>query len=108
MDRFQWLLDEIIRQFKAIEKMVGAAMAKLPHIGDFASSNSDLIILCLVAFLAIFIIKPLIKWSLGVIILGTSLAAVISYFSGLNFWGILPLTALGASIVMFSNKFTMG
>ena len=108
MDRFQWLIDEIIRQFNAIKEMLGPAMAKLPHIGDFASNYSNLIILGLVAFTAIFIIKPLVKWSLGVIILGTSLAAIISYFSGLNFWGLLPLTALGASIVMFSNKFTVG
>ncbi len=108
MDRFQWLLDEIIRQFKTVEETFSLIFAKLPYVGDFASSHSNLIILGLVVFITIFVIKPLVKWSLGVVVLGTSLAAVISYFSGMTFWGVLPLTALGASIVMFSNKITMG
>jgi len=108
MDRFQWLLDEIIRQFKTVEETFSLIFAKLPYIGGFASKYSNLIILVLVALITIFVIKPLVKWSLGVVIFGTSLAAVISYFTGMTFWGVLPLTALGASIVMFSNKFNIG
>ena len=57
--------------------------------------------------LAVFALKPLVKWSLGIIAIGSLLAGVISYFSGLTFWGVLPITALGASIVMFTNRFTM-
>ena len=108
MERFQWLLEEIIMQFRNIEAFLSRVLAKLPVIGDFASSYSNLIILALVALITVFVIKPLVKWSLGVVILGTGMAAILSYFSGMTFWGVLPLTALGASIVMFSNKFTMG
>ncbi|MCP4583141.1 MAG: hypothetical protein GY839_16155 [candidate division Zixibacteria bacterium] len=108
MERFQWLLDGVIRQFKNIEEALSRALANLPFIGDVASNYSNFIALILVILITVFVIKPLVKWSLGVVIIGTSLAAIISYFSGMTFWGVLPLTALGASIVMFSNKFTMG
>jgi hypothetical protein len=108
MERFEWFLEEIVRQFRNIEHALSMALAQLPYIGDVASDYSNLIALVFVIILTIFVIKPLVKWSLGVVIIGTSLAAIISIFSGMTFWGVLPLTALGASIVMFSNKFTMG
>jgi len=108
MERFGLLLDEVIRQFRNVEKAISKALANLPYIGDVASDYSNLITLVFVVLITIFVIKPLVKWSLGVVIIGTALAAIISYFSGMAFWGVLPLTALAASIVMFSNKFTMG
>lgn len=108
MERFKWLLEELLKQFSAIEKALGNAFAKIPVLGDFASNNSNLIILAIMIIVIIFIVKPLVKWSFGVIALGAALAAAISYFAGTTFWGVLPLTALMASIVMFSNKFTMG
>ena len=108
MERFIWIIEEVLKQFKTIEAFISALMARVPGVGDFAAVHSNLITLAIVAIITIFVIKPLVKWSLGIIAIGTGLAAVISYFTGMTFWGVLPLTALGASIVMFSNKFTMG
>lgn len=108
MERFMWLIDEITKQFRSVEQALSALFAKIPGIGDFASDNSNLITLAVMIVITIFVVKPLVKWSIGIIALGASLAAAISYFTGMTFWGVLPLTALAASIVMFSNKFTMG
>lgn len=108
MEKFQWLFEEIIRQFKNIEEMLRSAMAKLPLIGTFAFDHSTIIVLIFMGIITVFVIKPLVKWSLGVVAIGTAVAAIISFFSGMSFWGVLPITALGACIVMFSNKFTMG
>ena len=107
MERFVWFLDEIISQFKAIENMLQSLMAKIPLIGSFAAEHCNLILLTFMMVLAVFILRPLVKWSLLIIIVGAVLAGAISYFSGLTFWGVLPVTALGASIVMFVNKFIM-
>jgi hypothetical protein len=108
MERFFWLLNELFKQFKSIEEGLQALFAKIPSIGNFASDNSNLITLAIMILVTIFVIKPLVKWSIGVIALGVTMAGAISYFTGMTFWGVLPLTALAASIVMFSNKFTMG
>ena len=107
MDRFLWILDEILKQFESIERTLSSLMAKIPYIGFTASEHSNLIMLTFVMVLTVFVIKPLVKWSVGIIAVGSLFAGVISYFSGLTFWGVLPITALGASIVMFTNKFTM-
>jgi len=108
MERFKYFLDEIIKQFKNIEDLINSLMAKVPYIGSTLSDNGNLIALAVVVVLTILVIKPLVKWSLAVLVLGVSLAGVISFFAGLSFWGILPLTALMASIVLFSNKFSVG
>lgn len=108
MERFEWMLEEIISQFKYAQELLRIVLAKIPYIGAFASEYSDIIALAAVAIITIFIIKPLVKWSLAIVAIGTVAAAVISYLSGLSFWGVLPLTALGAGIVVFSNRFTMG
>jgi hypothetical protein len=108
MDRFLWIIEEVLKQFKTIEEYIRAMMAKLPGVGAAAADHSNLITLGIVAIITVFVIKPLVKWSLGIVAIGTALAAVISYFTGMTFWGVLPITALCASIVMFSNKFTMG
>ena len=108
MERYKWLLDEVLSQLKSIEETISGLLAKVPGIGNIAVDHSNLIVLAIVTLITIFVIKPLVKWSLAIITMGTALAAVISYFSGMTFWGILPLTALGASIVLFSNRFTMG
>jgi hypothetical protein len=105
LQRFQWLLSEIIRQFEMVEKTIKSLMAKLPYIGSVAADYSNLIMLTIVMVLTVFVLKPLVKWSIGILAIGALLAGVLSYFSGLTFWGVLPLTALGAGIVMFSNKF---
>lgn len=108
MERFKYFLDEIIKQFKNIEEFIRSLMAKVPYIGSTMSDYSNLIILAIVVILTVLVIKPLVKWSLAVLVLGVSLAGVISFFAGLSFWGVLPLTALVASVVLFSNKFSMG
>ena len=107
MDRFQWLISEILSQFKHMEEILRGLLAKLPLIGGIASAYSNLVALAVVIIITVFVIKPLVKWSLTIVAIGTALAAAISYFSGLTFWGVLPLTAMGAGIVVFSNKFTM-
>jgi hypothetical protein len=107
MERFRWIIDEILKQFETIERALSSLMAKLPYIGTIAAENSNLIILTFVIVLTVFILKPLVKWSLGILIIGSLLAGIISHFSGLTFWGVLPITALGAGIVMFTNRFTM-
>jgi hypothetical protein len=108
MERFKYFLDEIIKQFKNIEEFIRSLMAKVPYIGSTMSDYSNLIALVIVVILTVLVIKPLVKWSLAVLVLGVSLAGVISFFAGLSFWGVLPLTALVASVVLFSNKFSMG
>ena len=108
MEQFKYFLDEIIKQFKNIEDLINSLMAKVPYIGSTLSDHGNLIALAVVVVLTILVIKPLVKWSLAVLVLGVSLAGVISFFAGLSFWGILPLTALMASIVLFSNKFSVG
>lgn len=107
MEKFQWLLNEILSQFKHMEEILRGVLARLPVIGNLAASYSNLIALAVVVVITIFVIKPLVKWSLTIVAIGTVTAAAISYFSGLTFWGVLPLTAMGAGIVVFSNKFTM-
>ncbi|MCD6163398.1 MAG: hypothetical protein J7K40_13440 [candidate division Zixibacteria bacterium] len=107
MERFVWFLDEIVGQFKAVENTLQSLMAKIPFIGSLAAEYCSLIMLVFMMTLAVFILRPLVKWSLMVIIVGAILAGAISYFSGLAFWGVLPVTALGATIVMFVNKFVM-
>lgn len=107
MERFTGLIDALLQKFETVENTLQGLLAKIPGIGDFISNNSNLIILAIVIFLTIFVIKPLVKWSIGIIALGAILAVAISYFTGTAFWGVLPLTALAASIVMFSNRFTM-
>ncbi len=108
MERFTWLVDEVAAQFKSIEMALSALFAKIPWIGSFAGDNSNIILMAIMALITVAIIKPLVKWSLYIVAGGTVLAVVISYFSGFNFWGVLPLTALGVSIVIFSNRFIMG
>ena len=107
MERFQWFINEVLNQFAHIEAMLKTVFSKIPWIGAFAANQSTLILIVFMITLTVFVIRPLVKWSLIVVIFGAVLAGIISYLSGLSFWGILPLTALGASIVMFSNKFTM-
>jgi hypothetical protein len=108
MERVPWLLDQIQQHFRTVEEFIANLMAKIPGIGDFASGHSNLIALALIALVIMVVIKPLIKWSFGIVIIGSVLAALISYFSGFAFWGILPLTALGATLIMFSNKVSVG
>jgi len=108
MERFKWFLDEVIRQFKSVEEFLKSLVAKIPYVGVAISDYSNLIALAIVIIVTVLVIKPLVKWSLAVLVLGVSLAGVISFFAGLSFWGVLPLTALGAGIVMFSHKFTIG
>ena len=108
MERFTGLFDEFMRRFEAIEKTLTELFARIPGLGDFASGNSGLIIFAMIMLIAIFVIKPLVKWSFGIIALGAAMAGAVAYFTGMAFWGVLPLTALVASLVMFSNKFTMG
>ncbi len=108
MERFKWLLEEILTQFQAIEDSLSAVFAKIPGIGSFAGDHSNIILMAIMALITVAVIKPLVKWSIMIVSGGTVLAMAISYFSGITFWGVLPLTALGVSIVLFSNKFTMG
>jgi hypothetical protein len=107
MERFRWFIEEILKQFAMIENALKSLMAKVPYIGSIAADHSNLIILTIVMLITVFILKPLVKWSLGILLIGSLLAGAISYLSGLTFWGVLPLTALGAGIVMFTNRFTM-
>jgi hypothetical protein len=107
MERFQWFFEEILAQFKAAEASLSALLSKIPGIGQFAGDHSNIVLMAIMALITVAIIKPLVKWSFMIVSGGTVLAVIISYFSGLAFWGILPLTALGVSIVLFSNKFTM-
>jgi len=108
MDRFAWFLTEVLKQFKAIEETLKTLLAKIPHVGTFAADHSNLIALAVMVIITAFVIKPLIKWSLGILVIGAIIAAAISHLSGMSFWGVLPLTALGTGVVLFSNKFTMG
>ncbi|GEM_PF-1865951 len=108
MERFQWFFNEAIRQFKNIEDLLKALMAKLPIIGAVAAEHSSLITIVFMIALTVFVLKPLVKWSIAIMILGTTIAGAVSYFTGMSFWGVLPLTALGAGIVMFTNRFIMG
>jgi len=108
MERFQWLLNEILRQFKNIEDLLKAIMAKLPIVGTAAAEYCTLITIIFMIALTVFILKPLVKWSIAVTIFGVVIAGTISYLTGMSFWGVLPLSALGASIVMFTNRFIMG
>lgn len=107
MERFKWLLEEILSQFKTIEDGLSALLAKIPGIGAFAGDHSSIILMAIMALITVAIIKPLVKWSIMIVSGGTVLAMAISYFSGMTFWGVLPLTALGVSIVLFSNRFIM-
>lgn len=108
MDRYEWFIAEVLKQFKAIEETLKALLAKIPHIGTFAADNSNLIALAVMVIITALVIKPLIKWSIGILIIGAIVAAAISHLSGMSFWGVLPLTALGTGVVLFSNKFMMG
>ena len=108
MERFQWLLNEILQQFRNIEDLLETLMAKLPIVGTAAAEYSSLITVIFMIALTVFILKPLVKWSIGIMILGTAAAGAVSYFTGMSFWGVLPLAALGAGIVMFTNRFIMG
>jgi hypothetical protein len=107
MGNFRWIFEEILKQFAMIEDALRSLIAKVPFIGSAAADHSNLIMLTIVMLITVFILKPLVKWSLGILLIGSLLAGAISYFSGLTFWGVLPLTALGAGIVMFSNRFIM-
>lgn len=107
MEQFRLFLDEVIKQFKNVEELVKSFMAKIPYLGADISDHSNIIVLAIAIIVTVLVIRPLVKWSLAVLIIGVSLAAAISLFAGLSFWGVLPLTALGAGIVMFSHKFTM-
>lgn len=108
MERFKWLLDEILTQIEAIKDALSAVFAHIPGIGLFASNHTNVILMLIMAVLTVAIIKPLVKWSILIVVGGTVLAVIISYTFSMTFWGVLPLTALGVSIVLFSNKFTMG
>lgn len=108
MEKYKLMIDQALAQFKSIEESVSSLFAQIPGIGTIAGDHSNLILLAIMAGITIVIIKPLVKWSIMIVVGATLTAAVISHFSGLTFWGVLPLTAVGVSTVMFSNKFSMG
>ena len=84
MERFQWFFDVLGNQFKNVEHALKKLFAYIPYIGQTASDHSNLIMLTFMIVLTVFIIRPLVKWSLGIVIMGAVLAAMVSNKNKIN------------------------
>jgi len=100
-------IDQAIKLLISAGDFVGGLLANIPAFKDIGPMQSRLIALGGLFLIGYFLIKPLIKWSLGIIIIGTVSAALISHFSGIAFWGVFPLTAFAGAMIMFSSKISL-
>jgi hypothetical protein len=84
--------------------LVKAIALKIPMVGPAIADHARLAIFLLVLFTVAILIKPLLKWSIVVLVIGSFVGVAISLYFGLAFLTVLPYSSLGVSIVMLSTK----
>ena len=99
------LLGERLLSFLAqFELLLKNALAQVPVIGPTLSAHVKLVIALIIISILVIFIKPLLKWSIVVAVLGGLVAVGVSTYFGLPLLNVFPYCALGVSILMLSTK----
>ena len=105
MERLTWFYHEILRLAANLKAAILSILKKVPFLESLPDGMLISIFIALVFIAAVVVIYPLIKWSVKVAAAAAIAAGVVMLFTSMSFWGLLPFTALGTAIVVFSNKF---
>jgi hypothetical protein len=104
MDRLKLFADEFAKQFAQVELVLKSAAAQIPVVGPAMADHIRLVIMIAVLLVLVILIKPLLKWSLVIGVIGGLVAMGISAYFGLSFLAVFPYSAVGVSILLLATK----
>jgi hypothetical protein len=108
MEQIAWFYDKIIAPIVGLKQSVISILRNIPFLETLPDSQLEWILIGIVFAILISIMLPLIKWSMKLAIGAVILAAIMAIVTSSSFWGMLPFTALGVAVVLFSKKLQMG
>jgi hypothetical protein len=104
MERLKVFADKLAEQYLQIEAALKTAAAQIPSVGPAIADHIRLVIMIAVLLVLVILIKPLLKWSLVIGVLGGLVALAISAYFGLSFLAVLPYSAVGVSVLLLATK----
>jgi hypothetical protein len=104
VERLKGIIDGFSTQLAHLETLVKTIALKIPMVGPTIADHARLAIFLVALCLIALFIKPLLKWSIVVLVIGSFVGVAISLYFGLAFLTVLPYSSLGVSIVMLATK----
>jgi hypothetical protein len=104
MERLKAIAEELVRQYLHIEATLKTFAAQIPSVGPLLADHIRLVIMIVVLVTLVILIKPLLKWSLVIGVIGSLVAIALSAYFGLSFLAVFPYSAIGVSILLLATK----
>lgn len=98
------IIDWFVTQIGQIREIARELTTKIPGIGKFLTDNIEIVLLGFALIVGVILIKPIVKWTLVVGLLGTVTAFAVSAYFCLPFLSVLPYAIGGVSILILATK----